>query len=83
MVRLTKKAAKMYFAVRPDNPRAMAADELSLLICENGGKAQPAGSVFEGVKLAVQSAGKDGVVCALGSLYFSAEVRNAVKALGE
>lgn len=83
MVRLTKKAAKMYFAVRPDNPRAMAAAELSLLICENGGKAQPAGSVFEGVKLAVESAGKDGVVCALGSLYFSAEVRNAVKALGE
>lgn len=83
MVRLTKRAAKMYFAVRPDNPRAMAAEELSDLICQNGGEAQYTDSVLDGVKLAVETAGKDGVVCALGSLYFSAEVRAAVYALGD
>lgn len=82
MVRITKSAAARYFAVRPDNPRAMAAEELADLIRKAGGDAQAASTVNEGVRLAIEAAGVEGVVCALGSLYFSAEVRAAVEEQG-
>jgi dihydrofolate synthase/folylpolyglutamate synthase len=38
-------------------------------------------SIPEGVAVAINQAGEDGVVCALGSLYFSGDIREAVIAL--
>lgn len=67
--------ARQFFTVRPDNPRAMAADELARRIRALGVSAEPCGSVADGVERAIQAEGKDGVAVALGSLYMSGEVR--------
>ncbi len=81
MVRLLTPLAQAAVAVQPDSPRAMAAENLCRLLREAGVPAQSCGSVAEGVALALREAGENGAVCALGSLYFSADVRRAV--LGE
>ncbi|MBU3820421.1 MAG: hypothetical protein H9864_08680, partial [Candidatus Faecalibacterium intestinavium] len=47
-----------------------------------GGRAQPADGIPEGVRQAVEWAG-EGPVCALGTLYFSGEVRQAFKELSK
>jgi dihydrofolate synthase/folylpolyglutamate synthase len=69
--------AEVFIAVKPDYPRAMdvlvLADKLSrfevpVFTCD---------TVSGGVEEALRRAGKDGIVCALGSLYFSAEIRSA------
>ena len=67
--------AEQFFTVRPDNPRAMSAEELARRIQAMGVKATPCASVQEGVAKAVEAEGKDGVACALGSLYMSGDVR--------
>ena len=67
--------ADQFFTVRPNNPRAMSAEELARRIQAMGAKATPCTSVEEGVAKAVEAEGKDGVACALGSLYMSGDVR--------
>ena len=67
--------ADQFFTVRPDNPRAMSAEELARRISAMGVKATPCGSVAEGVRQAIQAEGPHGVAVALGSLYMSGEVR--------
>lgn len=67
--------ADQFFTVRPNNPRAMSAEELARRIQAMGAKATPCASVEEGVAKAVEAEGKDGVACALGSLYMSGDVR--------
>ena len=67
--------ADQFFTVRPDNPRAMSAQELAERIRAMGAKATPCESVADGVDRAVAVEGKDGVACALGSLYMSGDVR--------
>ena len=67
--------AKEFFTVKPRNPRAMSAEELASRIEALGVKATPCVSVEEGVRIAQEAAGKAGIVCALGSLYMSGDVR--------
>ena len=67
--------AEQFFAVRPNNPRAMAAEELASRIEKLGVRATACASVADGVAKAVAAEGPDGVACALGSLYMSGEVR--------
>ena len=49
--------------------------ELAERIRAMGAKATPCESVADGVDRAVAVEGKDGVACALGSLYMSGDVR--------
>lgn len=74
--------ARHFVTVTADTPRAMDARELAqrLELPGLGVQATAADSVEEGVRLARELAG-DGPVCALGTLYFSADVRRAVEAL--
>ena len=67
--------ASEFFTVRPENPRAMKAEELAERIRALGAKATACASVAEGVAKAMEAEGPDGVACALGSLYMSGEVR--------
>lgn len=53
----------------------MSAEELASRIEALGVKATPCVSVEEGVRIAQEAAGKAGIVCALGSLYMSGDVR--------
>jgi dihydrofolate synthase/folylpolyglutamate synthase len=69
--------AKAYIAVKPDNPRAMESSVLALRLKRFGVPIVDCGAVDIGVSEALKMAGDDDVVCALGSLFFSAEVRAA------
>ena len=73
---LVAPLAKCFLTVRPNNPRAMAAEELAQRIEKLGVPAEPCASVAEGVRRALALARPDGVACALGSLYMSGDVRN-------
>lgn len=82
MLDLLTPLAEQVVTVRPDSPRALDAQVLRELLAARGIPAQAAAAVPDGVETAVCLAGKSGVVCALGSLYFSGDVRRAVEALG-
>lgn len=73
--------AREVFTVTPNNPRAMPAAELAIRIAALGVPAEACSSVEAGVRAAVERAGRDGVVCALGSLYMLGDVRQAVARL--
>ena len=71
--------AERFVTVRPESPRAMEAGALAeLLNSRFGAFAMAAENVESAVALAKGLAGKDGAVCALGSLYFSGEIRQAM-----
>ena len=69
--------AKILITVNPDNPRAMDSKELAEKIKHFGVPVVDRGAVSNGVSEALNIANADDVICALGSLYFSAEIRAA------
>ncbi|HHT17882.1 MAG TPA: bifunctional folylpolyglutamate synthase/dihydrofolate synthase [Papillibacter sp.] len=78
MMDVIEPLALRFVTVRPDNPRAMAAKELRDRVAKFGKPAEACETITEGVARAVEYAGEEGLVCALGSLYFSGDVRAAV-----
>ena len=76
MLDLLLPLADQFVTVTAHTPRALPAEELASRIAQRGGRAEAAGSIPEGVRRAIALAGK-GPVCALGTLYFSGEVRQA------
>ena len=77
MVDLLIPISDKFFTVRPNNPRAMDALQLAELIVSRGGKAESTIDTDEAVKKVVEYAGDNGRIVALGSLYFSSDVRNS------
>lgn len=77
--------AKQFVTVTPDNPRAMAAEDLAAYLKELGAEAEDCGTVAQGVAAAIGHAkAEGGAVLACGSLYMVGEVVSAVKEqLGE
>ena len=75
MVEQLRQVSGEYVTVTPDSPRAMAAGELSALIRAQGGEAVTGGDIQTGIRLAIEQAGKDGVICCIGSLYLAGEAR--------
>ena len=73
MLRLLLPLAKSFIAVPAPSPRAIPEQELAARISAMGGSAVAAPSIREGVALALSS----GPAVALGTLYFSSEVRSA------
>ena len=69
--------AEMFIAVRPDYYRAMEAQKLASMLSGFAVPVRACETVTEGVAEAIRLAGKDGVICAIGSLYFSGDVRTA------
>jgi len=78
MLDLLAPLAQRVFAVRPESPRAMEAQELCCLLAARAVETVPCGTVEEAVASAVAEAGETGAVCALGSLYMSGAVRRAM-----
>ncbi len=82
IARLLGPLAAGFAAVEPPNPRAMKPAALAeLLTRETGVPAKAFDTIEEGAKWVAARAGKDGVCAALGSLYFSGQVRAAVAKL--
>ena len=71
--------AESFVAVRPQNPRALDSETLCAEIVARGGKCVSAGSVEAGLSRAIDAAGENGFVFALGSLYMYGEVVQAMK----
>lgn len=67
--------ADRFYTVTPPTPRALSAGALADCLSDLGAAAFPCGSVEEAVSRAVDYAGRDGVVCAFGSLYYIGQVR--------
>lgn len=67
--------AEKFYAVTPNNPRAMAAETLRDRIRALGAEAEACGTVEAGVARALEEASAENVICALGSLYMSGDVR--------
>ena len=78
MLDLLLPLADQFVTVTAHTPRALPAEELAGRIARRNGRAEAAGSIPEGVRRAIALAG-EGPVCALGTLYFSGEVRQAFK----
>ena len=69
---------EQFVTVTPPNPRRLAADKLAEYLRNVGAKATPSDSVEDGVKKALELAGKDGVVLCFGSLYTIGSIRDAL-----
>jgi dihydrofolate synthase/folylpolyglutamate synthase len=82
MLTLLAPLAERFVAVAAHTPRAMPAEQLAERIRAHGGVAEAALSIEAGVQRAIELAGT-GPVCALGTLYFSGDVRHAFTALAE
>ena len=77
MIKFIAPLAESFIAVKPDYFRAMDAATLAGELSQYGVPVSVGETVSAGVAEAIAKAGKDGVVCALGSLYFSADIREA------
>lgn len=61
--------------VTPDNPRALPAEELAMMLRRMGGRATPCIDCEAAVREACAMAGTDGAVVVGGSLYLAAQIR--------
>lgn len=67
--------ADEFVCVTPNSDRALPAKELAEHLRRFGKPVTACGSIQEGVSVATEAAGKDGMVCAVGSLYMAGEIR--------
>ena len=70
--------ARQIVTVTPDTPRAMPASEYAAHLNALGAEAIPAETLAEGLALAKEKAGKNGIVIAAGSLYFAGGLRTVM-----
>lgn len=81
MYRPVMPLVKEFVCVTPPNPRKLEACELAKHLQAVGAAATPCESVEEGVRTALNKAGKDGVVLCFGSLYTIGDIKNALTAM--
>ena len=71
-----------FVCITPPNPRKLEAEQLARYLRQAGAQSQASESILDGVKKAMELAGKDGVVLCFGSLYSIGGIRDALKDLG-
>ena len=81
MYRNVEPYAKEFITVTPGNPRALDAKDLAKYLATFGKPVTPCETVADGVKLAVEHAGRDGVVLCYGSLYMIGEIEAGLQQL--
>lgn len=79
MYRSVADHAAEFITVTPDNPRALTAQELAGYLSSFGKPVTACDTVAEGVRLAIDHAGKSGTVLCYGSLYLLGDVIRAVE----
>ena len=67
--------ADEFVCVTPDSDRALPAEELAQVLRPFGKPVTVCKSIKEGVSAAIDAAGRDGMVCAVGSLYMVGDIR--------
>ena len=68
-----------FVCITPDNPRKLEANELAQHLQKAGAKATACKTTREGVIMAMDLAGKDGVVLCFGSLYSIGAIHDSLK----
>ena len=79
MFRPVMPFAETFVCITPDNPRKMASRDLARYLTEVGAKAVGCDTVEEGVALAKELSGKDGVILSFGSLYALGDIHRAAE----
>jgi dihydrofolate synthase/folylpolyglutamate synthase len=67
-----------FVCITPPNPRKLEASELAEHLRRVGATATACETIPQGVQLAIEKAGEDGVVLCFGSLYTIGDIRNAL-----
>ena len=67
-----------FVCITPDNPRKMEAADLAKHLQSNGAKATACATTAEGVRKAMELAGKDGAILCFGSLYSIGSIHQAL-----
>ena len=67
-----------FVCITPPSPRKLESQDLAAHLEKVGAKATPCETIPEGVRTAMEKAGKDGVVLCFGSLYSIADIRTAL-----
>lgn len=75
---LVAPLAQAFVTITPPSLRALDAQTLACELAQYGKPTFAASSIPQGVERAMELAGEDGVVCALGSLYSVGEIRTYV-----
>jgi len=74
--------ASSFVTITPPSMRAMGSEDLAVLLGSMTDKPiQAAASVEEGCAMALQAAGENGVICAIGSLYMVGDVTAAFQGI--
>lgn len=83
IVKMMMPYASEFICVTPNSPRALTANELADYIVNNGGRATPADSIEEGIRMAKSASSNDGgrPVIAFGSLYLAGAVRSSFRSI--
>lgn len=68
-----------FVCITPPNPRKLEATELAEHLRRVGATATPCETIPQGVQMAIEKAGKDGVVLCFGSLYTIGDIRSALE----
>lgn len=68
-----------FVCITPPNPRKLEATELAEHLRRVGATATPCDTIAQGVEMAIEKAGNDGVVLCFGSLYTIGDIRNALR----
>lgn len=78
MYRPVMPLVEQFVCVTPPNPRKLEAAELAEHLRRAGAKATPCESIADGVRTAMELAGRDGVVLCFGSLYSIGAIRDSL-----
>ena len=81
MYRAVAQYAKEFITITPANPRALTAEKLADYLRQFGKPVTACDVVADGVRLAIEHAGKDGVVLCYGSLYMIGDIDAALQTL--
>ena len=81
MYRDVAQYAKEFITITPANPRALPAEKLAEYLRQFGRPVTACEVVADGVRLAIEHAGNDGVVLCYGSLYMIGDIHAALEAL--
>ena len=81
MYRDVAQYTKEFITITPANPRALTAEKLADYLRQFGKPVTACDVVADGVRLAIEHAGKDGVVLCYGSLYMIGDIDAALQTL--
>ena len=81
MYRPVMPLVQEFVCITPPNPRKLDATMLAQYLTEAGANATACETIEQGVRTAMEKAGKDGVVLSFGSLYSIGSIRDALESV--